>query len=149
MYEHERPNIRFIYILESAVREKIVYNINEVCFLRIFNNAIISTLVYMLHQCDIITRFQRHLMLSYEVKDAAADDDFCELSSIDSESFRSKVQSNAENVSDNACQKKRAFSKVTLSRDRKRLKPIDGEVEYLLLDGEFVSIGELSCNEVI
>ena len=41
---------------------------------------------------------------------------------------------------DNASpQKKRAFSKVTLTRDRKRLKPIDGEVECLLLDGELVS----------
>ena len=52
------------------------------------------------------------------------------------ESFCSKVQSNS---SDNASQKKRAFSKVTLTRDRKRLKPIDGEVECLLLDGELVS----------
>ena len=99
----------------------------------------------MLHQCDIITRFQRHLMLSYEVKDAAADDDFCELCSDDLERFCSNVQSNV----DKACQKKRAFSKVTLSRDRKRLKPIDGKVEYLLLDDELVSVDELSCNEVI
>jgi hypothetical protein len=113
----------------------------------------------------------QHLKLSYEITDTSVDDDFCELSSVDSEifcsivksnaenvcelssvdskSFCSKVQSNVENVFDNAYQKKRAFSKVTLSPDRKRLKPIDGKVEYLLLDGEFVSIGELSCNEVI
>ncbi len=108
----------------------------------------------MLHdQCDDInlipTTDSQHLKLSYEVTDLAVDDDFCELSSVDSESFCSKVQSNVDKVSDNSCQKKRAFSKVTLSRDRKRLKPIDGEVEYLLLDGEFVSVGELSCNEVI
>ena len=107
----------------------------------------------MLHdQCDDINQIptdSQHLKLSDEVLHAAVDDDFCELSSIDSESFCSKVQSNAENVSDNACKKKRAFSKVTLSRDRKRLKPIDGKVESLLLDGESVSVGELSCNEVI
>ena len=107
----------------------------------------------MLHdQCDninLIPTDSHNLKLSYEVTDAAVDDDCCELSSVDSESFCSKVQSNVQNVSDNACQKKRAFSKVTLSRDRKRLKPIDGKVESLLLDGEFVSIGELSCNEVI
>jgi hypothetical protein len=91
----------------------------------------------------------QHLKLSYEITDTSVDDDFCELSSVDSEIFCSKVQSNVENVSDNACQKKRAFSKVTLSRDRKRLKPIDGKVESLLLDGELVSVGELSCNEVV
>ena len=104
-------------------------------------------------QCDDINQIptdpQEHLKLSYEVTDAAVDDGGCELSSVDSESFCSKVQSNVENVFDNAYQKKRAFSKVTLSPDRKRLKPIDGKVEYLLLDGEFVSVGELSCNEVI
>ena len=44
---------------------------------------------------------------------------------------------------DNASpQKKRAFSKVTLTRDRKRLKPIDGEVECLLLDGELSCSGD-------
>ena len=89
------------------------------------------------------------LKLSYEVTDATVDDACYELSSVDSESFCWKVQSNVENVSDNACQKKRAFSKVTLSHDRKRLKPIDGKVESLLLDGKLVSVGELSCNEVI
>jgi hypothetical protein len=51
------------------------------------------------------------------------------------ESFCSKVQFN----SDKASQNKRAFSKVTLTRNRKRLKPIDGEVECLLLDGELES----------
>ena len=106
-------------------------------------------------QCDddinqIIPTDSLHPKLSYEVTDAAVDDDCCELStSVDSESFCSEVQSNVENVSDNSCQKKRAFSKATLSPDRKRLKPIDGKVESLLLDGEFVSVGELSCNEVI
>ena len=107
----------------------------------------------MLHdQCDDINQIPtdaQHLKLSCEVTYAAVDDDFCELPSVESESFCSKVEYNVENVSDNACQKKRAFSKVTLSRDRKRLKPIDGKVESLLLDGEFVSVGELSCNEVI
>ena len=73
-----------------------------------------------------------------EVTDA--DDDFvCGTIGVSScpdlESFCSKVQSN----SDKASQKKRAFSKVTLTRDRKRLKPIDGVVECLLLDGELVS----------
>jgi hypothetical protein len=43
---------------------------------------------------------------------------------------------------DNASQKKRAFSKVTLTRDRKRLKPIDGEVECLLLDSELSCSGD-------
>ena len=106
----------------------------------------------MLHdQYDDINQIptDSHNLKLSEVTYTAVDDDFCESSRVDSESFCSKVQSNAENVSDNACQKKRAFSKVTLSRDRKRLKPIDGKVEYLLLDGEFVSVGELSCNEVI
>jgi hypothetical protein len=66
----------------------------------------------MLHdQCDdnnqIPTPDSPHLKLSYEVTDAAIDDDFCELStSVDSESFCSKVQSNVESVSDNGCQKK-------------------------------------------
>jgi len=105
----------------------------------------------MFHEkCDedinqIIPTDPLHPKLSYEVIDAAVDDDCCELStSDDSKSFCSEVQSNVENVSDNSCQKKRAFSKVTLSRDRKRLKPIDGKVEYLLLDGKFVSVEELS-----
>jgi hypothetical protein len=73
-------------------------------------------------------------------------------SGLEEQTFCSKVQSN----SNNASQKKRAFSKVTLTRDRKRLKPIDGEVECLLLDdGELgVSQEGLPCigyynNEVI
>jgi hypothetical protein len=76
---------------------------------------------------------------SYEEGTDADDHNFvCGTSGLSScpelESFCSKVQSH----SDKASQKKRAFSKVTLTRDRKRLKPIDGEVECLILDGEGV-----------
>jgi hypothetical protein len=78
---------------------------------------------------------------SYEEGTDADDDNFVcgtsgSLSSCpELESFCSKVQSD----SDKASQKKRAFSKVTLTHDRKRLKPIDGKVECLLLDGELES----------
>jgi hypothetical protein len=76
---------------------------------------------------------------SYEEVTDADDDFACGTSGVSScpnlESFCSKVQSNSDNV----YQKKRAFSKVTLTRDRKRLKPIDGVVECLLLDGELLS----------
>jgi hypothetical protein len=69
---------------------------------------------------------------SYEEVPDADDDFACGTSGVSS---CTKVQSNSDNV----YQKKRAFSKVTLTRDRKRLKPIDGVVECLLLDSELVS----------
>ena len=85
---------------------------------------------------------ERFCSLSSYEEGTDADDNFvCETSGLsfcpELESFCSNVQSNSD--SDKGSQKKRAFSKVTLTRDRKRLKPIDGEVECLLLDGELVS----------
>jgi hypothetical protein len=92
------------------------------------------------YDCNEITGADLHTVYE-EVTDA--DDDFaCGTSGVSScpnlESFCSKVQSNSDNV----YQKKRAFSKVTLTRDRKRLKPIDGVVECLLLDGELPCPGD-------
>ena len=87
---------------------------------------------------DLETSFGS-LSSNEEVTDADDHDFACGTSGVSScpnlESFCSKVQSNTDNV----YQKKRAFSKVTLTRDRKRLKPIDGVVECLLLDGELLS----------
>ena len=89
--------------------------------------------------CPDLESFCSHS--SYEEGTDADDDNFVcgtsgSLSSCpELESFCSKVQSD----SDKASQKKRAFSKVTLTHDRKRLKPIDGKVECLLLDGELES----------
>ena len=104
---------------------------------------------------DLERKFFCPISSNEEVTDA--DDHFVCGSGISSgsgleQTFCSKVQSN----SDNASQKKRAFSKVTLTRDRKRLKPIHGEVECLLLDDGELGVSEegLPCigdynNEVI
>ena len=95
----------------------------------------ISSLQY---DCNEIAGADLHTVYE-EVTDADDHDFACGTSGVSScpnlESFCSKVQSNSDNV----YQKKRAFSKVTLTRDRKRLKPIDGVVECLLLDGELLS----------
>ena len=60
----------------------------------------------------------------------------------DADAYLVCARSGLSSCPDNASQKKRAFSKVTLTRDRKRLKPIDGEVECLLLDGELPCPGD-------